>query len=176
MAILSWDRIDTFPDWKVEYYNNPNLQGAPVLVRNEGTINHNWGQGSPAAAVPADNFSVRWTRTVYLDGGDYLFRIQSDDGHRMWVDNDLIFDNWRDGNTQLQETRRNIPSGLHQLRVEYFERGGDALIGFAWQRTDRPQIGPLAIIRSPDDSVTGQPVSFDGRRSREGDSRLDKYE
>ncbi len=175
-AILSWERVDTFPDWKVEYYNNPDLQGAPVLVRNEGTINHNWGQGSPAAAVPADNFSVRWTRTVYLDGGDYLFRIQSDDGHRMWVDNDLIFDNWRDGNTQLQEARRNIPSGLHQLRVEYFERGGDALIGFAWQRTDRPQIGPLAIIRSPDEGMTGQPVTFDGRRSREGDSRLDKYE
>ncbi len=175
-AILSWERIDTFPDWKVEYYNNPNLQGAPVLVRNDGTINYNWGQGSPAAGVPADNFSVRWTRTVYLDGGDYLFRLQSDDGHRMWVDNDLIFDNWRDGNTQVQEARRNIPSGLHQFRLEYFERGGDALIGFAWQRTDRPQIGPLAIIRAPDDSLVGRPVTFDGRRSREGDSDIDKYE
>jgi len=175
-AILTWERVDTFPDWKVEYYNNPNLQGAPVLVRNEGSINYNWGLGSPAAPVPADNFSARWTRTVYLDGGDYLFRIQSDDGHRVWVDNDQIFDNWRDGNTQLQETRRNIPSGLHQLRVEYFERGGDALIGFAWQRTDRPQAGPLAVIRAPDDGTTGRPVTFDGRRSREGDSRIDKYE
>lgn len=175
-AILSWERIDTFPDWKAEYYNNPNLQGAPVLVRNEGSINYNWGQGSPAAGVPADNFSTRWTRTVYMDGGDYLFRLQSDDGHRLWVDNDLILDNWRDGNTQLLEARRNIPSGLHQLRLEYFERGGDALIGFAWQRTDRPQLGPLAIIRSPDDGVVGQPVTFDGRRSREGDSRLDRFE
>ncbi|MFN8458375.1 MAG: PKD domain-containing protein [Anaerolineae bacterium] len=175
-AILSWERVDTFPDWKVEYYNNPNLQGAPVLVRNEGTINHNWGQGSPGAGVPADNFSARWTRSVYLDGGDYLFRIQSDDGHRMWVDNDLIFDNWRDGSTQLQEARRNIPAGLHQLRVEYYERSGAALIGFAWQRTDRPQTGPLAVIRAPDDGLTGQPVTFDGRRSREGDSKIDKYE
>ena len=175
-AILSWDRVDTYPDWKAEYYSNPNLQGAPALVRNEGSINYNWGTGSPAYGLPADNFSARWSRTSYFDGGDYLFRITSDDGHRVYLDNNLILDNWRDGRVPVIEAQRSVPAGLHELRVEYYERGGDALIGFGWQRTDRPTVGPQAIIRAPDDGVVGQPVKFDGRRSRPGDSAIDKYD
>jgi PKD repeat protein len=175
-AILSWDRVDTYPDWKAEYYSNPNLQGAPVLVRNEGSINYNWGSGSPAPSIPADNFSVRWTRVSYFDGGDYLFRITSDDGHRVYFDNNLVLDNWRDGRTPVQEARRSVPAGLHELRVEYYERGGEALIGFSWQRADRQALGPQAIIRASSDGLVGQPVKFDGRRSRPGDSAIDKYD
>ncbi len=175
-AILSWNRVDTYPDWRAEYYSNPNLQGAPVLVRNEGSINYNWGGGSPAPGVPADNFSARWTRQSYFDSGDYLFRITSDDGHRVYFDNNLVLDNWRDGRTPVQEVRRTIPAGLHEIRVEYYERGGDALIAFSWQRADRETLGPQAIIRAADTGLVGQPVKFDGRRSRPGDSGIDKYD
>lgn len=175
-AILSWDRVDTYPDWKAEYYSNPNLQGAPVLVRNEGSINYNWGSGSPAPGIPNDNFSARWSRTSYFDGGDYLFRITSDDGHRVFFDNNLVLDNWRDGRTPVHEARRNIPVGLHEIRVEYYGRGGDALIAFSWQRTDHQTLGPEAIIRTSDTGLAGQPVKFDGTRSRPGDSGIDKYD
>lgn len=175
-AILSWNRVDTYPDWKAEYYNNPTLQGPPILVRNEGGINYNWGTGAPAPGLPGDNFSARWSRTSYFDGGDYLFRIISDDGHRVYFDNDLVLDSWGDGRTPVREVRRSVPAGLHEMRIEYYERGGEALIGFSWQRADRPTYGPQAIIRAPGDGLIGQPVKFDGRRSRPGDSALDKYD
>ncbi len=176
VAILSWERVDLYPDWRAEYFNNPNLQGEPVMVRNEPSINYNWGAGSPGPNVPVNNFSARWTRQLFFDGGDYLFRIQSDDGNRVWINNDLIFDNWRDGATGVLETRRSLPAGIHQLRVEYYERAGDAFIGFSWQRVDRPQVGPLAIIRAPSEAVVAQPVTFDGRSSRAGDSAIARYD
>ncbi|MCB0166911.1 MAG: PKD domain-containing protein [Anaerolineae bacterium] len=176
VAVLSWQRIDTFPDWKAEYFNNPDLNGSPVLVRNEGSINYNWNGNSPGPGVPGENFSARWTRQIPFDGGDYLFRITSDDGHRLWINNDLISDRWQGGNTGVVEVRRSLPSGIHQLRVEYFQRTRESFIGFSWQRTDRPQQGPLAVIRAPSEGVVGQPVRFDGGRSRQGDSSIDRYE
>jgi PKD repeat protein len=126
--------------------------------------------------VPVDNFSARWNRQLFFDGGDYLFRIQSDDGHRVWINNDLIFDNWRDGATGVLETQRSLPAGIHQLRVEYYERAGDAHIGFSWQRIDQPPVGPLAVIRAPSEAVVSQPVTFDGRSSRAGDSSITRYD
>src|SRR5260221_13635576 len=36
-----WDYIlSTSTAWTAQYYNNPNLQGAPVLTRYEGSINY----------------------------------------------------------------------------------------------------------------------------------------
>ncbi|MCB0209578.1 MAG: PKD domain-containing protein [Anaerolineae bacterium] len=176
VALLSWQRTDTYPDWKAEYFSNPDLSGSPVLVRNEGSISYNWNGNSPGTGVPGQNFSVRWTRQVPFDGGDYLFRIISDDGHRLWIDNDLISDRWRDGNTDVIEVQRSVTSGIHQLRVEYYQRTGQSFVGLAWQRTDREQEGPLAVIRSSSEGIVGEPIKFDGSRSRQGDSSIDKYE
>jgi len=77
---LWWEKMEVYPDWKGEYFNNPSLQGAPVLVRNDPNVDFNWGTGSPGPGVPADNFSVRWTRTLYFQGGTYHIYAHVDDG------------------------------------------------------------------------------------------------
>ncbi|HMQ56586.1 MAG TPA: PKD domain-containing protein, partial [Anaerolineae bacterium] len=176
LALLSWERVTDYPDWKAEYYSNPNLQGAPVLVRNEPSINYNWGGGSPGAGLPADNFSARWNRAVDLTGGTYRLRVHSDDGVRVWVDNNLVIDQWRDGDTGVMEIERELSSGRHQLRVEYYERGGNAFIGLALDRRDDPGDPPTAVIKSPSEGVIGRPILFDGSRSRRGDSQIVRYE
>jgi hypothetical protein len=172
VAMLSWERADQFPDWKAEYFDNPNLQGSPVLARNEAGLNYNWGNGSPAPGiVPNDNFSARWTRTQSFDGADYTFRLRSDDGVRLWVDNDLVLDRWQDGDTGWLEADHNIPGGLHSLRIEYYERTGNASIAFSWWKKDRPDNPPVAVISAPAEGVVGQPVRFDGGRSRRAGRR-----
>jgi PKD repeat protein len=176
LGLLSWERLTNYPDWKAEYYSNPNLQGAPVLVRNEPSINYNWGRGSPGTGLPADNFSARWSRAVDLERGDYRLRVHADDGVRVWVDNSLVIDQWRDGDTGVMEIERKLSSGRHQLRVEYYERGGNAFIGLAIDRRDDPDDPPTAVIKSPSESVIGQPILFDGSRSRRGDSQIVRFE
>jgi PKD repeat protein len=176
VAILSWERIDLFPNWKAEYYNNPNLQGVPVLIRNEPSLNHQWGSGSPDPAVPVDHFSARWQRQVYFEQGEYILRARADDGLRLWIDNILVIDRWQDGPSGWIELERAIPGGQRQMRVEYYERSGEALVEVAWWRKDRPDEPPLAVISSPSEAVVGQPVTFDGRRSRRGDNEIIRYE
>ncbi len=177
VAMLSWERADQFPDWKAEYFNNPDLSGAPVLVRNEPSINYNWGTGSPSPGiVPNDNFSVRWTRRLSLEGGDYVVRVRSDDGVRVWVDNNLVVDRWQDGDTGWIEVKHGVPAGIHEFRVEYYERTGDAFISYAMWKEDRPDDPPTAVISAPSDGLVGSPVNFDGGRSRRGTNPIARYE
>jgi PKD repeat protein len=176
IAMLSWERVDQYPDWKAEYFNGTGLQGSPLLVRNEPSINYNWTNLSPApGTVPTENFSVRWMRRVSFDSGDYVFRIRADDGMRVWVDNNLIFDRWQDGDSGWQEQTRNIPGGVRDIRVEYYQRTGQAFITTNWQRVDHPDKPPIAVISAPSEGLIKQPVKFDGSRSRRGDNDIDKY-
>ncbi|NIO72208.1 MAG: beta-glucosidase, partial [Anaerolineae bacterium] len=89
LAQLTWERLDNYPDWKAEYYNNPNLSGAPVLVRNDVSVNFDWGTGSPGPGVPADNFSARWSHSISFPAGTYRFHVRVDDAVRLWIDDNL---------------------------------------------------------------------------------------
>ncbi len=120
-------------DWRGEYYGNTDLQGAPLVVRNDTEINFNWGLGSPDPAVPADNFSARWTRTLDFASGTYRFSVQADDGVRVFVDNNLIIDQWHSATLQTYTADVNLTAGSHALRVEYYEGILNAYIVFTFQ-------------------------------------------
>lgn len=123
-------------EWKGEYFNNRSLTGAAVLVRNDSTVDFNWGSAAPAAGLPADNFSVRWARTLRFDAGDYRFYARSDDGVRIWLDNWLVVDQWHDGGAGLRSGDfQGVGAGDHTVRIEYYEAQGDAFATVWWERT-----------------------------------------
>jgi hypothetical protein len=129
----------TYPEafWRGEYYNNRELSGAPALVRDDGAIDFYWGFGPPGDdRVASDNFSVRWTRSVYFEGGSYKFYTATDDGVRLWVDDQLLIDQWREQATQTYEAFVNLIQGWHHLKVEYFESGGVAEARVWWEPTE----------------------------------------
>lgn len=72
VARFRWEPISSggssgqpfFPNWRAEYFNTPNLTGAPVLVRDDRYVNNNWGTASPGPGVNSDFWSVRWTRQI----------------------------------------------------------------------------------------------------------------
>jgi hypothetical protein len=119
--------------WSVAYYDNVRLAGEPVVRRQEETLDANWGWDSPVAAIPADDFSAAWTREVELSGGRYLFSTYSDDGVRLFVDGEPIISSWR----PMRGYRKalvELDEGIHTVRLEYFERGGIALVRLDWRR------------------------------------------
>jgi hypothetical protein len=128
----------TYPDasWRGEYYNNKELSGTPALVRDDGAIDFYWGFGVPGDNLVAnDNFSVRWTRSVNFDGGIYKFYAATDDGVRLWVDDQLLIDQWHEQAAQTREASMNLIAGWHHVKVEYFEGGGVAEARVWWERT-----------------------------------------
>jgi hypothetical protein len=134
-AQVYWERATGGEGWRGEYYNNRELKGGPVLTRYDAAIDFDWKTGSPDPAVPADNFSVRWTRTLGFTAGTYRFYSSSDDGVRLYVDGKSIVDAW--SNNKLPNTYTGditLSDGLHSIVVEYYEQGGDASAHIWWNR------------------------------------------
>jgi single-stranded DNA-binding protein len=120
--------------WKGEYWSNLDLIGSPTLTRSDKAIDFNWGTSSPGQGIPADGFSARWTRTVAFEGGLYRFRATVDDGVRLYVDGALVLDEWRDGGQREVTAERQLVAGNHTVRVEYYERSGNAVIQVRWEK------------------------------------------
>jgi uncharacterized protein YraI len=130
-----WDKVgSSFPDWKGEYFSNRKLEGSPALVRNDKKIEFNWKDDKPAKGLPKDKFSVRWTRTTKFDGATYRFYALVDDGVRLWVDDRLLIDAWQDGPARQLSADRALVQGKHTVRVEYYEREGNAQIHVWWEK------------------------------------------
>jgi hypothetical protein len=131
-----WESTAGFPNWHGAYYPNADLIGNPALVRNDAEIKFNWGRGAPAAGLPADGFSVRWTRSTYFEDGTYRFHVSVDDGARVYVDGVSVINDWHDGGLRNIEGDYRLPSGQHTLTVEYYERAGDAMMQLWWEKID----------------------------------------
>jgi hypothetical protein len=118
--------------WRGEYFANPDLAGAPTFVRSDGDIDFNWALGTPGPGIPTDHFSVRWTRAIYLPGGGWTFNVTVDDGVRLWVDGQLLIDEWRISAPVTYSAGALLGAGDHNVRVEYLENTERAQIRVWW--------------------------------------------
>lgn len=187
---LNWTKVAVIPPagpYTAEYFNNTGLSGAPVLVRGESSINNNWGFGSPAAQVPVDRFSARWTATLNVTPGRYRFTTTNDDGVRLWVNNQIIIDAWFDQPARTYTAEYDV-SGPFTVRIEYFENTNLAEMRFSYAPVSgQPGTGgqfpgtatvtsfKLNVRKGPSTAfaiitklVTGQVVNLTGLRT--GDS------
>ncbi|MBN1178524.1 MAG: LysM peptidoglycan-binding domain-containing protein [Anaerolineae bacterium] len=117
--------------WHGVYYNNADLREPPAAEANHPSIGFEWEGGAPLPGIWPDNFSVRWTKTTYLEEGDYRFCLMLDDGGRFWVDGDLVVDEWHVTNGIAFCGIKHVTTGNHTFMVEYYEWTGEALI-YAW--------------------------------------------
>lgn len=147
VARLSWEKLSGsgFNNWRGEYFNNKTLSGTPALTRDDAQINFNWGTSSPVSGVvAADAFSVRWTRSLAFNAGRYRFTVSSDDGVRVWVNNQQIIDGWYDHPWQTFTGDIDLSGGTIPVRVEYYDNTGGAQIQLSWaQITAVPQPTPV---------------------------------
>lgn len=138
--------------WRGEYYDNASLAGGPRFSRTDADLNFDWGNGSPGNNIPRDNFSVRWTRGLKFDGGQYVFSVNADDGVRLWLDDKLIIDRWTVSSAKTHQASLKVEGGWHNLRLEYFEAGGLARVTLRIVRTDVNWAGNLKTCIRPSNS------------------------
>jgi glucose/arabinose dehydrogenase len=130
VAKLLWTPVST--TFQGEYFSNSTLTGSPTLTRTDNLIDFNWGTSAPEASLPADKFSVRWTSNPEFTAGNHTFTVTADDGVRLYIDNQLVLDKWIDQSVTTFTITRNLASGSHNIRLEYYENGYDAVAKLSW--------------------------------------------
>ena len=128
---MTADAASTCPigQYKASYFANQTLTGTPVTERCESAVDYNWGGGSPSGAgVGPDNFSVRWVGTrSFATTGTYTFTATADDGMRVYLDGSLAIDQWKDQSATSYTASPTVTAGNHEVKIEYYENGGDAV-------------------------------------------------
>jgi hypothetical protein len=112
--------------------------------------------------VPVDNFSARWTKAVTVaEEGSYKFTVTGDDGVRLFVYREKTLDKWFPQSATTYTVTRLLTQGQHQIVLEYFEAGGDAVAKLSYEQTsDPPPPPPVPFAAEYFDNLTlsGQPV------------------
>lgn len=120
------------------YFSDKNLT-TQVLQRQDAAVNFNWGTGSPASGIGADNFSVRWEGDwSFATAGTYRFSTTSDDGSRVYVDGNLVVNHWSDHGATTLTGDVSLTAGTHRVKVEYYEASGGASANVSWSLLSSP--------------------------------------
>ncbi|MBN2132109.1 MAG: hypothetical protein JW741_21590 [Sedimentisphaerales bacterium] len=124
---------------KAEYFNGMDLAGEPVLTQVEASIDHTWG-GEVAGGL-SDNVSARWTADLEAPFTEtYSLITTSDDGVRLWLDGQLIIDNWTDHGTTSDRADVDLIAGqVYRVRMEFYENTGSAVARLSWESATLPR-------------------------------------
>ena len=119
--------------WTINYYNNTDWAGYPVMTQYSPYISFNWGTGSPSPAVPADNFTARMTTDAFFYAGTYQFSAVADDEIAVIIDGVTYLDTR--GQAQSGKSfafNVSMWQGNHRIEVLYREFTVDAYVYLNW--------------------------------------------
>ena len=157
---------------KGEYFANRDLSGTPAVTRVDRRIRFEWGESAPMSGIPADDFSIRWTGKIRVDSdGEYEFFVQGDDGFRLFVNGQIIIDEWRDQAATMKEARLSLKAGtLADIKLEYYEHSGNAELSFGWSKAIPPKDAEAVKLAARSD-VAVVCVGFNATTEGEGFDR-----
>jgi type IV pilus assembly protein PilY1 len=130
----------------------------PDQTRLDATVDFNSRNGSwSPAGIGNDEFNVLWTGQIEAEYSEaYEIITDSDDGVRVYLDGNLIIDNYTN-HAEETDTSASIPlqaGEKYDIRVEYFEDSGDEVIRLKWRSasTSTQIISEAQLSPIPDDT------------------------
>jgi len=107
--------------------SNVSLLGSPLLhatnIATDGTISKDFGVSHPVAGQ-SGAWGMRMTGKMKLPTtGNWNFRIYSDNGVRVWVDDVLVLDDWTNGDQRSHASfsyNNTTANSLHRVKIDYY--------------------------------------------------------
>jgi len=152
---------------RAEYFSNLTLSGTAMLDRVDQRINFDWAVGNPSRASLPGEFTVRWIGVIRAnDSSLHVFRARADAGIRVFLDDELIIDDWTDHAARPDVATKFLEVGrVYRVRVEYKNSGGGGAVAqFGWASLKVPD-----AIRRYDAAIVC--VGFDNGSEGEGFDR-----
>jgi len=149
------------PGLEGTYFDNIDLTN-PRLTRFDTVISFDWGSGSPDPSIGPDTFSVRWEGAIEpLYSELYTLYAMTDDGFRLWIDDQLVIDSWIDQAPTERSGLVNLTAGQrHAIRIEYYENGGGAVARLLWSSASQAkEVVPAGRLFPPGADNTPPSIS-----------------
>lgn len=142
------------------YFDNIKLNGKPKVARVDKKIQFGWTLFSPHKDLPYDWFSARWTGKLRAPKpGVFNIGIEGNDGYRLYLDGELIIDNWQKQsyNTIVKPFAFRMGQ-TYDIKLEYFESAGNAKFKMIWDygvedKVDKQIDNAVAIAKQSDIAV-----------------------
>ncbi len=131
-----------FTNSSATYTNANNFNPANLfLTRLDPAINFVWGGTNPPPNLSNGLYTVRWTGQVQPQYSEtYYFDVHSDDGCKLWVNDQLIIDDWKSqGATDSIGTIPLQGGTRYDLKLEYLQTGGSAQCQLSWYSPSQPK-------------------------------------
>lgn len=106
----------------------------PDRMTRAGLINWQSTSAPWEPGSPQDGFAVRILGTLRAHAdGQYRFRLGSDDGSRMYLNDEPLIDNDGLHGMQYRENTIELEAGHHSIEILFFERTGSAGLHLEWR-------------------------------------------
>ncbi len=157
-CLYRYDRIEPYIDSIVAQVLPGGLQASYykgldfthlICKRTERTIDRNYND-YPAGCIPNGAFSVKFKGFISLPADDnYSFKLQSNGGSRLYLNGEMILDNWK-GRGFIPKTESiKIKKGKYPILIEYYYIAvGKAKIRLKWNG-EKSIIAPGSILTVP---------------------------
>jgi hypothetical protein len=128
--------------------NNIVFEGLTLSKTETNTLFDLWNGSQYYDWNPIGNgaYSVEWTGFLLVpDPGSYGFGTISDDGSQMWIDGDLVVNNYEEQWYDWQEGYCYLGRGYHQIRIAFYENASYSGIELWWlSPTNAPSVLPYS--------------------------------
>ncbi|MEJ5170361.1 MAG: TIM-barrel domain-containing protein [Fimbriimonadales bacterium] len=131
---------DSQPGLRGEYFDNPNLRGAPKAVRTDAAVDFDFGLRAPTEGLPKDNYSIRWTGKIgpFPQTGTYRFHLLSDDGVRLWIGGKPVIDRWVPQASVWNRGEVKVKAGqVLEFRLEFYNGVNEGVCRLHWSFSER---------------------------------------
>lgn len=118
-----------------EYFNNPNLEGKPKYSKVDPTINFRWTLYSPdQKQLDYDWYSARWSGKLVAPNSEKVkIGIEGNDGYRLYIDGEIIIDNWLQKSFQTLTVPFYFEEGKeYDLKIEFHTTTGNVWLNLLW--------------------------------------------
>lgn len=91
-----------------------------------------------------ENFSLYAEGYIYIEkAGSHTFRIWSDDGSIVYLNEEKILDNDGPHGTQYREVSMNLAQGYHPFKLDFYQGAGGKFLSWNWKR---PNVSAFEVI------------------------------
>lgn len=126
--------------------------GQTCWTTTTNRLEYDFGGGN-IGDCPSDMVQLTIEGAIFLPDAAPQLAFVSDDGLRVWIDGELIYDYWNPRSCWGEAVPTQLTAGAHEIRVEWYEDYGGACLHI-FELTASGESRPITIAEPPQTTTT----------------------